>query len=66
MAKTKELASIECTLEKMNDFLDWRVSVLEQAIIDADKFPMPLAARTILREALEKDEPERKRRKQSK
>ena len=53
----KKIEMVEPTLEEMNDYLDWRIAILEQAIIDADKFPMPLAARTILREALKRDDP---------
>jgi hypothetical protein len=45
------------SLQEIADMLCWRVSVLEQAIIDADKFPMALDARTILRTALENDHP---------
>lgn len=57
------------TVQEICDMLDWRVSVLEQAIIDADKFPMALKARTILKTALENDvppKPERKSKKRAK
>lgn len=47
----------EIPIEEVARLLSWRVSILEQAIIDADKFPMPLKCRKLLLDALEYDHP---------